>query len=155
MLSVIISSTSSTPLSFVKSTPFSRYKILRVLLCELIFNNINHSFSLKLHTLYCLCKSQADIWISSSPTYFSVCGWLSELTHFGFFPVNCWSYLRTEISVTLSLGNKLYSRHHTLYFSFLWKPLWLVIGTYTLRIFSGKLLILSANGNICHSISRQ
>ena len=34
-----------------------------------------------------------------------------------FFPVICWSYLRTEISVTLSIGNKLYSRHHIIYFS--------------------------------------
>ena len=33
-----------------------------------------------------------------------------------FFLVICWSYLWTEISVTLSIGNKLYSRHH-LYFS--------------------------------------
>ena len=39
-------------------------------------------------------------------------GWLSELTYFRFFPVICWSYLRTEISVTLSIVNKLYSRHH-------------------------------------------
>ena len=39
----------------------------------------------------------------------------------GFFPLICWSYLRKEISVTLSIGNKLYSRHHILYFSFLGK----------------------------------
>ena len=57
-------------------------------------------------------------------TYFSVYGWLSELIYFCFFfPVICWSYPQTEISVTLSIGNKLYSRHHILYFSFLWKPL--------------------------------
>ena len=42
-------------------------------------------------------------------TYFSVYGWLSELIYFGFFPVICWSYLRTEISVTLSIGNNSYS----------------------------------------------
>ena len=42
-------------------------------------------------------------------TYFSVCGWLLELTYFCFFLVICWSYLRTEISVTQSIGNKLYS----------------------------------------------
>ena len=43
-------------------------------------------------------------------TYFSVCGWLSELTYFRvFFPVICWSYLRTDISVTQSIGNKSYS----------------------------------------------
>ena len=29
--------------------------------------------------------------------------------------------------------------------------LWLIIGTYILPFFSGNLLILSANGNICHS----
>ena len=51
-------------------------------------------------------------------TYFSVYGWLSGLTFFPFFPEIC---LRTEISVTLSTGNKLYSCHHILYFSFLWK----------------------------------
>ena len=33
--------------------------------------------------------------------------------------------------------------------------LWLVIGTYLLPFFPGNLLILSANGNICHSIHRQ
>ena len=33
--------------------------------------------------------------------------------------------------------------------------LWLVIGTYILPVFSGNLLIFSANGNICHSIHRQ
>ena len=43
-------------------------------------------------------------------TYFSVYGWLSELKYFQvFFLVICWSYLRMEISVTLSIGNKLYS----------------------------------------------
>ena len=43
-------------------------------------------------------------------TYFSVYGWLSELTYFRFFfSVICWSYLRTEISDTLSIGNKSYS----------------------------------------------
>ena len=52
---------------------------------------------------------------------FSVYGWLSELTYFRFFPVICWSYLRTEISISLSMGNRLYSRTHILYFSFVWK----------------------------------
>ena len=37
-----------------------------------------------------------------------------------FFLVICWSFLRTEISVTLSIGNKSYSRHHLLFFSILW-----------------------------------
>ena len=88
------------------------------------------AFSSKLQTLYCLLKSHADTRMSSPPTYFSVYGWLSELTHFRFFSVICWSYLRTDISVTLSIGNKLYSRHHILYFSFLWKPLcWFNIAT--------------------------
>ena len=46
------------------------------------------------------------------------------------FSVICWSYLRTEISVTLSIGNNLYSRHHISYFSFLWKPLcWCYLST--------------------------
>ena len=54
-------------------------------------------------------KSQAEIWTSSLPHVFSVYGWLSELTYFRFFPVICWSYLRAEIPVTLSIGNKLYS----------------------------------------------
>ena len=54
-------------------------------------------------------------------TYF-FCLWLVIGTYIlPFFPVICWSYLRTEISVTLSIGNKLYSRHHILYFTFLWK----------------------------------
>ena len=88
------------------------------------------SFSPQLQTLYCLFKSHADIWISSSPTYFSVYCWLSELTYFRFFPVICWSYLWMEISVTLSIGNKSYSRHHILNFSFLWKPLcWCYLAT--------------------------
>ena len=71
---------------------------------------------------YILFKSHADIWISSSPTYF-FCLWLvirAYILPFLFFFVICWSYLRTEISVTLSIGNKLYSRHHLLYLSFLW-----------------------------------
>ena len=58
-----------------------------------------------------------------SPAYFSVYGWLSELTCFFYFPVICWSYLRTEISITLSIGNKLYSRRHLIFFSFLWDHL--------------------------------
>ena len=33
----------------------------------------------------------------------------------GFFPVICWSYLWTEISVILSTGNKLHSRPHHLF----------------------------------------
>ena len=98
------------------------------------------AFSPKLQTLYCLFKFHAVIWISSSPTYFSVYGWLSELTSvFVFFPSNLLSYLWTEISATLSIGNKLYSRHHILYFSFLWKPLCLCYLGATLNLLSSSL----------------
>ena len=73
-------------------------------------------------TLYCLFKSHAEVWTSSSPHVF-FCLWLVVGTYIlpVFFPAFCWSYLRTEIFVTLSIGNKLYSRHHILYFSFLWR----------------------------------
>ena len=64
------------------------------------------AFSPKLKSEYSVFESYADIWISSSPTYFSVYGWLSELT---------------------------YSRY----------------------FFPGNLLILRADGNICHFIHRQ
>ena len=37
-----------------------------------------------------------------------------------FFPVICWSYLQTEISVTLSIGNKLYSSSSSFIFYFIW-----------------------------------
>ena len=38
------------------------------------------------------------------------CLWLVNGTYIlPFFPVICWSYLKTEIYVTLSMGNKLYS----------------------------------------------
>ena len=48
------------------------------------------------------------------------CLWLVIGTYIlPFFPVICWSYLQTEISVTLSIGNKLYSCHLSLYFSLL------------------------------------
>ena len=98
------------------------------------------AFSPKLQTLYYLFKSHADIWISSSPTYFSVFGWLSELTYFRFFfPVICWSYLRTKISVILSIGNNLYSRHHISYFSFQRKQLcWCYLAT-ALNLLSSSL----------------
>ena len=74
----------------------------------------------KITDLIYLFKFHAEIRISFSPTYFSVYGWLSELTYFGFFLIICWSCLRTEISVTLSIGNKLYSLHHLLFLFFLW-----------------------------------
>ena len=105
------------------------------------------AFCSKLRTLYCLFKSHADIWKSSSPIYFSVYGWLWELTSFHFFPVICWFYLRTEISVTLSIGNKLYSPHHILYFSFLLKPLyWCYLAT--------ALNLLSSSTALCRLLSQ-
>ena len=46
---------------------------------------------------------------------------------------------RLEISVTLSIGNKLYSRHHILYFAFLWKqPCWCYLAT-ALNLLSSSL----------------
>ena len=47
------------------------------------------------------------------------CSWLVIGTYIlpVFFPVICWSYLRMEISVILSISNKLYSRHYPLFFS--------------------------------------
>ena len=78
-------------------------------------------FQSKISDLILPLYSHAEIWISSSPTYFSVYVWLSQFTYsWVFFPVICWSYLWTEISVTLSIGKKLYSRHNLLFFSFLW-----------------------------------
>ena len=56
--------------------------------------------------------------------YFSVYGWLLELTYFrGGGPVICWSYLQTEIFVTLSIGYKSYSLPSSFIFSFLWSTL--------------------------------
>ena len=62
-------------------------------------------------------NSHEEIWTHVFAYVFFVNGWLSELIYFRFFPVICWSFLRTEISVTLSTGNKL---HPPLFFSFLW-----------------------------------
>ena len=77
-------------------------------------------FSPNLQTLYCLPKSHAEVWTSFSPHVF-FCLLLVIVTYIlVFFPVICWSYLRTEISATLSVCNKLYSRHHILFFSFPW-----------------------------------
>ena len=47
------------------------------------------------------------------------CLWLVIGTYI-LFPVICWSYLWMEISVTLSIGNKLYSSPFSFIFSFLW-----------------------------------
>ena len=54
------------------------------------------AFSPKLQTLYCL----------SSPTYFLFMAGYRNLLTSVFFSIICWSYLRTEISVILSIGNK-------------------------------------------------
>ena len=82
------------------------------------------AFSPKLPTLCCLFKSHAEIWTSSSPHVFSVYGRLSELTYFRFFfSVICWSYLRKEISVPLSIGDKLYSSPSSFIFLSPVKPL--------------------------------
>ena len=49
------------------------------------------------------------------------CLWLVIVTYIlPFFRVICWSYLRTDISVILSTGNKLHSCHHPLFLFFLW-----------------------------------
>ena len=65
------------------------------------------TFSPNLQTLYCLFKSRAEVLTSFSPLAFLwVVIWIYILRS---FPVICWSYLRTEISVTLSIGNKSYS----------------------------------------------
>ena len=75
-------------------------------------------------TEYCLSKSHAEVWTSSSPHVF-FCLWLVIGTDIlSFFPVIFWSYLQMEISVTPSIGNKLYSRHHILYLNSLWKPIY-------------------------------
>ena len=58
---------------------------------------------------------------ASSPAHFLFMAGYRNLHTSVFFPVICWSYLRTEISITLSIGNELYSRHHLLsFFYFLW-----------------------------------
>ena len=49
-----------------------------------------------------------------------------NLQTFVFFPVICWSYLRTEIFVTQSIGNKLYSSPSSFIFAFLWLT-WLML----------------------------
>ena len=78
---------------------------------------VDLSFSPKLQTLHSF-KSHTEIWTCLLAHIFSFYCWLSELTYFRFFfLVICWSYLRREISVILSTGNKLHSRHLPLFFS--------------------------------------
>ena len=81
-------------------------------------------FSPKLLILYRLFKSHTEVWTSSLPHVFFLFMAGDRNLHtsgFFFFLIICWSYLGTEISVILSIGNKLYSRHQILYLSFLWK----------------------------------
>ena len=61
------------------------------------------AFCPKLQTSYSFFESLVDIWISSSPTYFSVYGWLSDLTYFRFFPVILW--------ILSAYGNICHSTH--------------------------------------------
>ena len=70
----------------------------------------------KITDLILSLKSHAEIW-TSSPHVFC-CLWLviGTYTLLGFFPVIHWSYLRTEISVILSIGKK-YILAIILYFS--------------------------------------
>ena len=75
-------------------------------------------------------NSHAEIWTRLFAHVFSVYGWLSELTYFHSFPAICWSSLRTEISVTLSIGNKLYSSPSYFIFLFPMKPIcWYYLAT--------------------------
>ena len=66
-------------------------------------------------------NSHVELWTCLFTHIFFVCGLLSELIHFRvFFPVICWSYLQTEIFVTVSIGSKFYSLPSSFIFSFLW-----------------------------------
>ena len=56
---------------------------------------------------------------ASSPAYFLFMAGYRNL-HTSVFSGICWFYLQTEISVTLSIGNKLYSSQSSFIFSFLW-----------------------------------
>ena len=75
-------------------------------------------------------NSHTEIWTCLFTHIFSVYDWLLELTYFHFFPEIWWSYLWTEISVTLSTGNKLYSLPSSFIFLFPVKPLcWCYLAT--------------------------
>ena len=59
---------------------------------------------------------------TSSPMYFLFMAGYQNLHTSIFFFLVIWSYLQTEISVTLSTGNKLHSSPSSfIFFSFLWK----------------------------------
>ena len=80
--------------------------------------------------------------------YFLFMAGYRELTNFRFFLVICWSYLRMKITVTLFISNKLYSRHHILYVSFLWKPLsWCYLAT-VLNLRSSILVYPNKDGKL-------
>ena len=66
------------------------------------------ALSPKLQTLYSLSSPKRKYEHPLCLTYFLFMAGYRNLLLF-FFPVIFWSYLRTEISVTLSIGNKLYS----------------------------------------------
>ena len=81
---------------------------------------VNLSPSLEWPVNLCLQSKITDL-ILSFKSHVFFCLWLVIGTYIlRFFPVICWSYLRTQISLILSTGNKFNSRHHSLSFSFLW-----------------------------------
>ena len=63
----------------------------------------------KITDLILFFKFQAEVWASSSPHVFFC--WLLVMGTYilPFFPVICWLHPRTEICVTLSIGDKLHS----------------------------------------------
>ena len=67
------------------------------------------AFSPKLQTLYSLSSPKRKYEYPLCLAYFLFMACNRNLHTFVFFPVICWSSLRTEISVTLSIGDKLYS----------------------------------------------
>ena len=60
---------------------------------------------------------------ASSPTYFLFMTGYRNLHNSAFFPGNFFILSANEISITLSIGNKLYSSHHLFIFLFPVKPL--------------------------------
>ena len=79
------------------------------------------SLSPKLQTLYCLSTLIQEYEHASSPTSFLFMVGCQNI-HTYFFSVICWSYLRTEISLTLSTGNILHSSPSTFILLFPVKP---------------------------------
>ena len=71
----------------------------------------------RLQTLYCFSTPTRKYEHASSPTYFLFMTGYRNLYTSVFFLVICWSYLRTEISVTLSTSNNSIPRHPPLFFS--------------------------------------